>query len=186
MNSGEARLRAVLLAGQAFRERQEAAETGAKQSAESPDITTIDPPIEISKLPTTDPFYKTPFDLTTRLDRVKRLCAMSNGKSIIELYSEATLNNDPRAYTRIEYPSDKAANDIMLPHIGFTMYKVRGGEPRPLDVGLRDAKIPSRALLDVVRDVVRKHQAEPPPPPPPPPAANPKSAWRPRIPFRGK
>lgn len=171
MNSGQARLKEVLLAGQAFRKRQEAAETGVNQSA------TIEPPIEILELPVTDPFDGKKVLLTTRLDRVKT--------GLIELYSQATLNKNPRAYIRIEYPSDKAANDIMLKDIHFTMYKVLNGAAKPFDVGLQDLGIPSLALLTLVRNVARKHQAEP-PPPPPPPQAKPKLAWRPKGPFRRK
>ena len=180
MNSGQARLKEVLLAGQAFRKRQEAAETGVNQSA------TIEPPIEILELPVTDPFDGKKVLLTTRLDRVKT--------GLIELYSQATLNKDPRAYIRIEYPPDKAANDIMLKDLHFTMYKVSNGKAAPYSVGLQNHGIPSLRLLTLVRKVVRERQAEPPPPPPlpppPPPAkpksAKPKSAWRPRSPFRGK
>ena len=145
----------MLLAGQTFRERQEAAETGA----ESPDITIIEPLIEILQLPVTDPFDEKGVLLTTRLDRVKT--------GIIELYSQATLNNNERAYIRIEYPPDKAANDIMLKDLHFTMYKVSNGKAAPYSVRLQDHGIPSLRLLTLVEKSFGA-RAEPPPPPPPP------------------
>ena len=162
MSAEQTRLRAVLLAGQAFREQQAAVETGAQVTLQKGSVFVIEPAIQI-RVRVKDPYVKDPNDMTRptyimTLNRAVRLENLEGKNSVTQFYDHDKLTANTRGYVQVTYPANETSRTLRREHLVADMYKQVGGDHR--HVTIVGGEIPIDAYLSEIKKIEYHYEIE--------------------------
>jgi len=150
MSAEQTRLRAVLLAGQAFREQQAAVETGEQVTLQKGSVFVVEPAIQL-RVRVKDPYDGGRSTYNMTLNRAVRLENVSEENAVIQFYDHSKMTANTRGYVQVVYPANKTSGSLGRDDLVATIYKQVGDDHR--QAAILSGEVPIDAYLSQVRKI---------------------------------